>query len=370
MVEQHRGAALRAFVDQLNELHERAGSPALAHLDAISKRICEDDQDRTLPTSTTHDILRGKRKRAPSWAWVSCFVAACTIAADRTGLDVRGMGDMDAWAQRWRTARGTREARPASPATPPRPITTQAASPAPVPHLAQQPALAPLTPTPAPLTPAPVMPSPALSVREGAPRRPATPVVFAPLPEDRQRLLEIYGRTGTRLLEHSQEDNGEDCMRLAVIALLRGWPPEALHWLRRASDAGQSDAAGLFNDPHRLQVAAELACRYGRHYQCFPTKLSLAMFFYRLAADHGHAEAAYRLAGIHRAKEEGKVDSLLDSSAAGAPVPVAAELLTDTPSAEFSEDLDAVLRRCLIDEGDGVAAQPTLPAGESPPEFA
>ncbi|MEU4834106.1 hypothetical protein [Streptosporangium sp. NPDC023615] len=375
MVEQHRGAALRAFVDQLNELYERAGSPALAHLDAISKRLCEDDQDRTLPTSTTHDILSGKRKRAPQWAWVSCFVAACTIAADRTGLNVRDMGDAEAWAQRWHTARGTRRARPAPPATPQRPITAQAGSPAPVPHLAQQPAVAPLTPTPAPVTPAPVTsapltPAPALSVQAATPRRPAALAVFAPLTEEHQRLLQIYGRTGTRLLEHSQEDNGEDCMRLAVIALLRGWPPEALHWLRRASDAGQSDAAGLFNDPHRLQVAAELACRYGRHYQCFPTKLSVAMFFYRLAADHGHAEAAYRLAGIHRAKEEGRVDSLLDPSAAGGPVPVTAELVTEEPSTEFSEDLDAVLRRCLIDESDRSAAQPTSPAGDSPPEFA
>ncbi|WP_436764320.1 hypothetical protein [Streptosporangium sp. V21-05] len=359
MVEQHRGAALRAFVDQLNELRDLAGSPPLAHLYAISKLISEDGHDQLLATSTTHDILSGKkRKGAPPWAWVSCFVAACTIAADRTGLDVRGMGDMEVWAQRWRAAREARPDPPAPAAPAVRPITAQAASPEPAPHPAQRPAFTPVTP------------APALPARADVPHRPAASAVVASLPEDRHQLLRIYGRTGTRLLKHSQEGNGEDCMRLAVIALLRGWPPEALHWLRRASDAGQTDAAGLFNDPHRLQVAAELACRYGRHYQCFPSKLSVAMFFYRLAADHGHAEAAYRLAVIHRAKEEkGAADSVLDPAVADDLLPVTVELVTDDPSGELSPDLDTVLRLCLINEVDGPVAEPPASTGDPPPEF-
>uniref|UniRef100_UPI003F4970EE hypothetical protein n=1 Tax=Streptosporangium sp. CA-256172 TaxID=3240076 RepID=UPI003F4970EE len=353
-MEEHRVAALRAFVDQLNELRDLAGSPALSHLYAISRLIAEDDHDRILATSTTHDVLSGKRKRVPSWAWVSCFVAACTIAADRTGLDVRSMGDMKAWCQRWRVAREAQT--PSAPSKPP--ITAQAAPPEPAPPPAPRPALAPVIPAPAPL------------VRPDGLSRPATPTGFAPLPEERQQLLQIYGRTGTRLLEHSQEGNGEDCMRLAVIALLRGWPPEALHWLRRASDAGHSDAAGLFNDPHRLQLAAELACRYGRHYQCFPSKLSVAMFFYRLAADQGHAEAAYRLAVIHRAKEEAKAaDNPIDPVITDGPLPAPVELAPYDPPTRFPHDLDKVLRLCLIDEGDEPAAEPPSPAGNAPPEF-
>ncbi|MEV4753318.1 hypothetical protein AB0K21_43840 [Streptosporangium sp. NPDC049248] len=359
MVEQHRDAALRAFVGQLNELRDRAGSPALSHLCAISKLISENSQDRILASSTTHDILSGKRKRVPPWAWVSCFVAACTIAADRTGLDVRSMGDIEVWCQRWRVARG---ARPDPPAPTLRPITAQAASPEAVPHPAQRPAPAPGTSARAD--------APGAGRRARPPSPPATPVVFAPLPEERQRLLQIYGRTGIRLLEHSQDGNSEDCMRLAVIALLRGWPPEALHWLRRASDAGQTNAAGLFNHPHRLQVAAELACGYGRHYQCFPSKLSVAMFFYQLAAGHGHAEAAYRLAVIHQAKEEEQpADSLLGPAVADGPLPVTAELVTDDTFTQLPRDPDTVLRLCVINEVDGPTVEPPAPAGDPPLEL-
>ncbi|MEU8041073.1 hypothetical protein [Streptosporangium sp. NPDC049078] len=341
MVEEHRDAALRAFVDQLNELRDLAGSPALSRLRTISKLISEDSKDRILATSTTHDILSGKRKHAPSWEWVSCFVAACTMAADRTGLDVRRMGDLQVWHQRWLTAR---DAQPDPPAPPRRPITAQAAPPEPVRPLRQRPASTPVVSPPAP------------PVRADVPR-PATPTGSAPLPEERQRLLEIYGRIGTRLLEHSQDGSVEDCMRLAVIALLRGWPPEALHWLRRASDAGQTDAAGLFNHPHRLQVAAELACRYGRHYQCFPSKLSVATFFYRLAANHGHAEAAYRLSMIRQTKEEERTaNSSMDPVVTDEPSPT-----TDTPPTRFPHDLDKVLRLCLINEGDEPTAEPSSP---------
>ncbi|MEV4249336.1 hypothetical protein AB0J63_38715 [Streptosporangium canum] len=289
MVEQHRAAALRAFVDQLNELRDLAGEPSLSDLRKLSKPVIDGGAGlpRELTESTTHDILAGKRKRVPDWAWVVSFVAACRMAAEQTGLDVRALGEVAVWNQRWREARAAR----------PDPPTIRAAT---APSADQQPVADPVPP-----------PAPAA--------RPVIRIEFAPLPEETQRLLQIYGRTGTRLLRQLHDGDGPGYMRLAVIALLKGWPDEARQWLRRAGDAGQVDAPKLFNDSHRLRAAAQHAYSYARHEQDQrPKKPSVAMFLYRLAADHGHAGAAYQLALIHQDKEEdGAAASLFGRAAAG-----------------------------------------------------
>ncbi|MEV4381088.1 hypothetical protein [Streptosporangium sp. NPDC049644] len=368
MAEQHRVAALCAFVDQLNELRGLAGSPPLSRLHTLSMRIPENNEGRGLAPSTTHDILTGKRKRAPAWAWVASFVAACTTAAKQTGLDVQAMGDTQTWYQSWRAAHDARSDPPAVPTEPATPaLTTPSAGPAPAvfaasPSPAQRPEA-----EQAPSTPAP----PARPTSGRAPHRSSTTIVFAPLPAARQRLLRIYGRTGTRLLNRSEAGNGDDCMRLAVIALLKGWPQEARQWLRQAGDAGHPAAPGLFDDPDRLQVAAELAYHYGHRYQCSdPNKLSVAMFLYRLASDHGHAEAAYRLARIHRAKDEDWAAASLFSRAADNGHPEAAaefdgasEQLTQPPW-----NAEGALPIGLIEEQEP-ATEPPSPAGDPPAEF-
>ncbi|MEU1736882.1 hypothetical protein [Streptosporangium sp. NPDC020145] len=289
MAHSHHVATLRAFIAQLNELRELAGSPTLSELRRLSRPSGKTPGlARELTESTTHDILSGKRKRVPGWPWVSSFVSACTTAAELTGLDVSTLGDTDAWHRRWRAAHlGTPTVQEPAPAE------TAPASPA--------------SPASSPFTRPAVRPQEQSGPQE-APRRtrqrPTAPSE-PPLPEATQHLLQVYGRTGARLLHHSDVGNGDDCMRLAVIALLKGWPEEGRQWLRQAGDAGHADAPALFNDPQQSRAAAELAYRYGRHYQrAGPEQLSVAMFFYRLAGNHGQADAAYRLAMIHQSKGE------------------------------------------------------------------
>ncbi|MEV7011991.1 hypothetical protein [Streptosporangium sp. NPDC051022] len=326
MAEQHRVAALCAFVGQLKELYDLAGSPTLAHLRKLSRTAgCDPGALRELAESTTHDVLTGNRKKVPEWPWVISFVTACTLAAEQTRLDVSAMGDTQAWYQRWRAAK---EARPDPPGPPAAPRTSE---PAPLPAAGAAPkpsvtgdddnvAAGPLAGVPSIPRPG-AEPPPALPfaspVATAAARRPAADLAGRaavpesaaacepPLPDETQYLLRVYGRTGARLLRHSDPGDGQDCMRLAVVALLRGWPQEGRQWLRRAGDAGHAEAVSVFNHPEQTRAAAELACGYGRHYQrAGPAKLSVAMFFYRLAGDAGHAEAAYRLAEIHQDKGE------------------------------------------------------------------
>ncbi|MFI7143798.1 hypothetical protein ACIBO2_02715 [Nonomuraea sp. NPDC050022] len=394
MAEEHRVAALRAFVDQLNELVELAGSPTLDKLRKLSKSTGVAGLCRELAESTTHDILTGKRKRVPDWEWVSSFVTVCTMAAEQTGLDVQVMGDTQAWHQRWRAARGIRpdsagtagiagtpHAAELSPvATPPpaqqvdarqphawqadvrqldarqapmepapwsaagRPTVGRLTSPAVIRKPEQQPPTKTAPEPPAntmsePLTKAMpeslanTMPEP-LTRTAPEPLAKTTP---EPLPAATQRLLQIYGRIGTRLLRRTDAGSGQDCMRLAVIALLKGWPDEAHHWLRQARDAGQHEASELFNHPHRRRAAAELAYGYGHEYQS-TKQPNIAMFFYRLAGDGGHAEAAYQLALIHQRRGEDcaaaswfRLADLCGHIRAGTELDDASERLTQTP---------------------------------------
>ncbi|SEK87892.1 sel1 repeat family protein [Nonomuraea pusilla] len=119
------------------------------------------------------------------------------------------------------------------------------------------------------------------------------------------RLLQVYGRIGTRLLHRSDLRDGRDCLRLAVIAQLRGWSQEALQWLHRAGEAGQTEAVALLHDARWEEAAVRLAYRYGREYlRAEARRTGVAMFFFRLAAEKGHAEAAYELGVAHQKKGE------------------------------------------------------------------
>lgn len=179
------------------------------------------------------------------------FVTACRTAAEQTGLDVQPLGDIKAWHHLWRAARDNQ---PNSVIAPP----------------------------------------PSSDEHEEAPTSPS-----------REYLLRVFGRCGIRVLFASDPRNAQDCMRLAVIALLRDWPEDARSWLHRAHDAGHPQAAELLEHPQHRPLAAHLAYQFGRDFQQQrPGHLSMAMFFYRLAGDSGHVEAAYQLGLAHRSRGE------------------------------------------------------------------
>ncbi|MGV9771148.1 hypothetical protein ACWDS7_03920, partial [Streptosporangium sp. NPDC003464] len=378
MVEQHRVAARCAFIEQLNELCELAGSPTLSELRRLSVRVDGGGgRRRELAESTTNDILTGKRKRVPDWSWVASFVIACHMAAEQTHLDVRELGSLQDWNARWRAARtpqpspagsapaGTEAAAQAGPPVVPRTIP-------PVEPYAMPPGAPRSVSSIEPYAEPPVELYATPSAMPSAGRRTARPQAATgappPMSGPTQRHLEIYGRTGARLLQRTDADDGRACMRLAVIALLRDWPEEAHQWLRRANDAGHADAPGLFNHPHRCAAAAELAYRYGREYQsATPAQVSVAMFFYRLAGECGHAEAAYELAVIHQRQDEDWAAAAWFNRAAGHGHPHAAAKFNGV-SAQISHapwNADGVLPVGLIEAPTAVLRPP--PATGEPP---
>jgi TPR repeat protein len=116
-----------------------------------------------------------------------------------------------------------------------------------------------------------------------------------PLSTSAERFLNAFGRTGARLVRHAEGGDVDACFRVAIVALLYGWSLEAREWLIRADAAGHPHALALYRHSAPEIPAAEYACQFGRAYESSGAdKTSIAMFFYGLAAEHGHAEAAYR----------------------------------------------------------------------------
>ncbi|WP_433258490.1 hypothetical protein ACQPYK_23685 [Streptosporangium sp. CA-135522] len=114
------------------------------------------------------------------------------------------------------------------------------------------------------------------------------------------------------------------------------------------------------------------AYSYGRHYQELgPKQLSIAMFFYRLAADHGHADATYRLALIHQAKEEDWAAASLFGRAAAYGRPDAAAEFNDLSQRLVQPPWNAggVLPLHLITENEEPPKEPPSPAGDPPAEL-
>ncbi|GAA3148925.1 hypothetical protein [Nonomuraea roseoviolacea] len=384
----HDGAP-HPFVMRLRELHALAGSPALSELCRLSRsnKACME-----LRKSTVSDVLTGKRKRVPKWTFVHSFVTTCATAAGQGGLDVGGMGDIQAWYACWRAAHDAAALTPvpalsgatalavAPPAAvlapPPQPPAVLAPPSQPVPgHLPRPVAeLAPVVGA----EPAPVVgadpAAPASGVLPWRPRRPvpgdpAEPPVLRgvpdegaeepaePVSEKERELLRIYGRTGLRLLRESDPADGRDCMRLAVVTLLRNHPDVARDWLRRAGDAGRHEATELFNHPRPEERAAGHAYLHGIGYQeAEPPRLSYAMFFFLLAASRGHAGAAFRLAKAHRAnREDWTAEKWLRRAAEGGD-PLAASVLDGARTAVGGTD--PALLADLLDR---------MPVPEAPP---
>jgi hypothetical protein len=89
------------FVAELNRLRRWAGQPSLRRLEKLSGAPLREGATEPLPSSTTSEILAGKRlPRLPRLAFVESFVAAC--------LRARGLDDVtveqavDRWRAAWR----------------------------------------------------------------------------------------------------------------------------------------------------------------------------------------------------------------------------------------------------------------------------
>ncbi|HEX6472822.1 MAG TPA: hypothetical protein VF069_27280 [Streptosporangiaceae bacterium] len=103
-------AALRDFIAELNAAWEASGPPSFARLEKLSIDLSSSEQAgglrlRVLAASTTHEILRGKRRSLPEWGWVVSFVSALRIAAAENGLDADVVGTVADWKARHQRAR-------------------------------------------------------------------------------------------------------------------------------------------------------------------------------------------------------------------------------------------------------------------------
>jgi hypothetical protein len=105
-------AALQNFIAELNEAWEAAGPPSYSRLEKLSEQFGASEQARglrvrVLAASTTHDILTGKRRSLPEWAWVVSFVNVLRIAAVENALDPDMVGTVADWKIRHQAARAT-----------------------------------------------------------------------------------------------------------------------------------------------------------------------------------------------------------------------------------------------------------------------
>ncbi|MFI6316184.1 hypothetical protein ACIBG8_01620 [Nonomuraea sp. NPDC050556] len=280
MTHEH-SAAHRAFIGQLNELREQASSPSLSELEKLSRHPLPDGvrARRLLASSTTQEILKGKRVGVPSWAWVISFVETCHEAARQVRLDL-GPVQVAEWKARWQRARNSG------------PACSEAVGPvsAPVPEVST------------------------------VDRLTATETIRC--------YLDHHGRVAAHLAQLALGGDGEACFHLALLTVLRGWGHDSREWLCRAVAAGHAEAAALRDSPDLRTEAAALAYRHGCLLEADGSaKSSVARFFFRLAAETGHPDAIAKLSG---ASVRGRAR----------PVPLSAPI---TEPVQWSESDEAIL---------------------------
>ncbi|WP_143043561.1 hypothetical protein [Nonomuraea jiangxiensis] len=201
---------------------------------------------KELPESTLNDILNGKRERLPDWKLVASFVMVCRRHAELTGLPTDDLGTVAQWQARWRAARNE--------------------------------------------------PSP--------PYAPGSYDLFKTPADEAERRT---NRTVARLVRWAGGGDVESAYRLAVIHVLTGDSAAARYWIHTAVQRRHPEAEAFAGDPRPIEFAADQAFGYGQAYeQEGPAKGDIARFYYRLAADHGHAGAAERLRAL-RAVPFGKL---------------------------------------------------------------
>ena len=118
-----------------------------------------------------------------------------------------------------------------------------------------------------------------------------------------RQYTDFYGRTGARLLRRAGNGDGEAMYQLAVLSLCDRRNDEARRWLRCASRCGHPDAPGLSRrpDPERVDAARDAAFQVGRGYERSGSP-TVAIMFYRRAAQSGHITAAEQLSELHSAR--------------------------------------------------------------------
>jgi hypothetical protein len=102
-----RASSPAEFVSALNALRRWAGQPSLRALKTLagSRPGSGDPPVEALPTSTTHEILAGKRlPRPPRLEFVEHFVAACLRAAHRPPGEI--VPEVERWRDSWRALTG------------------------------------------------------------------------------------------------------------------------------------------------------------------------------------------------------------------------------------------------------------------------
>jgi hypothetical protein len=242
MRDTERAASLQNFIDELNELYQRAGPPKLSRLRRLSEQVVVGQGVtglRVLAESTTSDILSGKRSRFPEWPWVASFVTACWMAATETAIDPGQLGSVEEWRMRFRKAR---EEAGHEIATPPVPV----------------------------ITAIPREPVPRETLPERLPPAELTPTL--------RRFLNTYGRTGGRLLRHAEAGDAESAFRLGVLLLCDDRPREATEWLRKANRAGHDTALELQHQPDQRGAAVQHALRIGGDYEAAGNFPAAALF--------------------------------------------------------------------------------------------
>jgi hypothetical protein len=92
-VERGQDSVAQRFVDDLNQLRQRAGQPSYSTLERLS--------GHRLKRATMSDVLNGNRVKVPDWRFIHEFVTACRSAAAENRLEVERLGTVADWKRHW-----------------------------------------------------------------------------------------------------------------------------------------------------------------------------------------------------------------------------------------------------------------------------
>jgi hypothetical protein len=92
-VERGQDSVAQRFVDDLNQLRQRAGQPSYSTLERLS--------GHRLKRATMSDVLNGNRVKVPDWRFIHEFATACRSAAAENRLEVDRLGTVADWKRHW-----------------------------------------------------------------------------------------------------------------------------------------------------------------------------------------------------------------------------------------------------------------------------
>src|SRR3984893_13371234 len=92
-MERGRASVAQAFVNDLNQLRQRAGQPSYSALERLS--------GHQLKRATMSDVLNGNRIKVPDWRFIHEFVTACRSAAAENRIEVDRLGTVADWKRHW-----------------------------------------------------------------------------------------------------------------------------------------------------------------------------------------------------------------------------------------------------------------------------